>query len=176
MIHVRRTINHKGLELVKHFEGCELSAYLDEAKVWTIGWGHTGLTHNDGTVFKGRTITQNEADWLLRYDMHQFESRVGTFVKVPVNDDQFSALVSFDFNTGKLNSSTLLAMLNAEDYKGASGQFGRWVNAGGRKLRGLVLRRKSERNLFDGIEPFIVEAAQAIKFRANKIIKNEKND
>ena len=48
MINARQTINHKGLELVKHFEGCSLSAYKDEAGVWTIGYGHTGLQQNDG--------------------------------------------------------------------------------------------------------------------------------
>ena len=171
MINARQTINHKGIELVKHFEGCSLSAYKDEAGVWTIGYGHTGLQHNDGTVYKGRTITQEEAEWLLRYDMHQFENRVDSFVTVPVNDDQFSALVSFDFNTGALDKSTLLKKLNNEDYEGAAAQFTRWVFAKGKRLRGLVLRRQSERNLFEGQEPFIVEKARGIKFRANKQIK-----
>ena len=175
MINARQTINHKGLELVKHFEGCSLTAYKDEAGVWTIGWGHTGLQHQDGTVYKGREITSEEADWLLRYDMHQFENRVDSFLTVPTNDDQFSALVSFDFNTGKINDSTLGRMVNQSDYIGASKQFTRWnkarVNGKLRILRGLTLRRQSEKNLFLGIEPFIVEAAQGMKFKANKQIK-----
>src|SRR5213075_1883086 len=110
----------------KHFEGCSLVAYKDEAGFWTFGYGHTGLQHNDGTVYKGRTITQEEAEWLLRYDMHQFENRVDTFVKVKTNDNQFSALVSFDFNTGALDRSTLLRLLNQGSYDRASGQFTRW--------------------------------------------------
>src|SRR2546423_1276525 len=85
-----RQINQRGIELVKEFEGCELKAYQDEVGVWTIGYGHTGLQHNDGTVYEGRRITQQQAEDLLHYDTHQFEARVCTFVTVPVSDDEFS--------------------------------------------------------------------------------------
>lgn len=151
-----RQISEDGLNLVKHFEGIYLTAYKDPVGIWTIGYGHTGLQHKDGTVYAGRKITKAEAEQLLRYDMRQFEARVETFVKVPLNDNQFSALVSFDFNTGGLGKSTLLKKLNAGDYEGAADQFGAWVKAGGKTLSGLVRRRKSERNLFLSIRPYIV--------------------
>jgi GH24 family phage-related lysozyme (muramidase) len=152
-----RTINPRGLTLVKHFEGLYLKAYWDDTgKCWTIGYGHTGLQHKDGTVYKGRTITQDQADELLHYDMHQSEARVGTFVKVSITDDQFSALVSFDFNTGGLDRSTLLKLLNAGDDDGAANQFPRWNRSGGQVLKGLTRRRLSERNLFLGKEDYIV--------------------
>ncbi len=141
-------INEAGLNLVKHFESCFLTAYIDPAGIWTIGWGHTGLKHNDGTVKAGRVISQREADALLAYDMGQFEARVTAGVKVPINENQFSALVSFDFNTGGLFKSTLLKLLNLSDHFGAAGQFSRWDKAGGVVLRGLTRRRLSERNLF----------------------------
>lgn len=153
-----RTINAAGLELVKHFEGFYPNAYKDPVGIWTIFYGHTGLQHRDGTVYPGRTGTKEEGERLLRYDMNQFERRVEALVKVPLDDNQFSALVSFDFNTGGLAKSTLLKKLNAGDYAGAAGQFGLWVNAGGRKLSGLVRRRKSERNLFLSTRPYIVPA------------------
>ena len=44
-------INQEGLDLIKHFESLRLKAYQDSVGVWTIGWGHTGLSHNDGTVY-----------------------------------------------------------------------------------------------------------------------------
>ena len=150
-------ISNEGLALVKEFEGLRLKAYRDEVGVMTIGWGHTGLQHKDGTVFQGRVITAEKAEWLLQYDMHQFEARVQTFVKVPLNPDEFSALVVFDFNTGGLGISTLLKKLNAGDRLGAADQFLRWNKAGGQVLRGLTRRRHSERNLFLGTRPFIVE-------------------
>jgi lysozyme len=155
-----KTINSRGLTLVKHFEGCQLRAYRDEVGVWTIGYGHTGLQHKDGTVHAGRVISQADAERLLAYDMHQFEARVNTFVKVPLTDDQFAALVAFDFNTGSLHKSTLLRLLNESKYKAAAGQFVRWNRAGGRVLRGLTRRRLSERNLFNGDADFLVTPAK----------------
>jgi lysozyme len=152
-----RQINARGLSLVKHFEQLFLKAYRDEVGIWTIGWGHTGLQHKDGTVYEGRFITREKAEELLRYDMHQFETRVETFVRVPIDDDQFSALVSFDFNTGGLESSTLLKLLNAGDDAGAADQFLRWNKAGGKELKGLTRRRISERNLFLGKNPYVVD-------------------
>lgn len=145
---IKRTINQSGLEIVKHFEGLYLKAYKDPVGIWTIGYGHTGLQHKDGTVYAGRVITEAKAEELLRYDMDQFERRVESLVKVPLDDNEFSALVSFDFNTGGLHKSTLLKKLNAGDRKGAQGQFGLWVNAGGKKLAGLVRRRNAEAALF----------------------------
>lgn len=153
-----RTINQRGLTLVKHFESLFLKAYQDSVGVWTIGWGHTGLQHNDGTVHRGRVITKAKAEELLAYDMHQFETRVSALVKVPLTDDQFAALVSFDFNTGALHRSTLLRKLNAKDYAGAAAEFPKWNRAGGQVLRGLTRRRNSERRLFEGKTPFIIEA------------------
>lgn len=152
-----RHISQRGIELIKHFEGLFLKAYKDPVGIWTIGYGSTGLQHKDGTVYPGRTITKPEAEELLKYDMHQFEARVQTFVKVPLTDDQFAALVSFDFNTGGLGRSTLLKKLNAGDYIGASRQFLRWDKAGGKTLRGLTRRRQSEMNLFLGNEKYIIK-------------------
>ena len=164
----RRRINGRGLALVKHFESCFLRAYKCPAGVWTIGWGHTGLKHRDGTVYPGRVITQAKADDLLAYDMGVFERDVESLIKVPVNDDQFAALVSFAFNVGSdidvdkiaegLGDSTLLTRLNAGDFVRAADEFLKWNKSGGRVLRGLTRRRVSERRLFLGYRDFIVRA------------------
>lgn len=140
-----RTINTAGLDLIKTFEGCKLTAYLCPARVWTIGYGSTG-PH----VRKGLTITQAEADQLLRDDLARFEAAVSRLVSVPLNDNQFSALVSFAFNVGigALEGSTLLRKLNARDLDGAAAQFERWNRADGRVVAGLTRRRQAERALF----------------------------
>jgi len=151
-----RKISADGLALIKEFEGLFLDAYQDGGGVWTIGWGHTGLTHMDGTVRKGRTITLEEAENLLAYDLRNFEARVEKFISVPLNDDEFAALVSFDFNTGGLGDSTLRRLLNAEQRTEAAMQFTRWNKDNGRVVAGLTRRRQSERNLFLGKRPFIV--------------------
>jgi len=154
---VGREINQNGIELIKHFEGLFLNAYKDPVGIVTIGYGHTGLKHLDGTVYLGRSITPKEAEDLLRHDIREFSSRVESFVKVPLTDDQFAALVSFDFNTGGLGKSTLLKKLNAGNYDEAADELLKWDKAGGKTLAGLTRRRKSERNLFKGIRPFIIK-------------------
>lgn len=143
-------ISALGVQLVKHFEGLYLKAYLCPAGVWTIGYGHTGLKHKDGTVKKGRKITQEEADLLLFQDLNtKYAPDVRRLVTVPLAQHEFDALVSFHFNTGALGKSTLLRKLNAGDKKGAAEQFLRWTRGGGEVQPGLVRRRKAEQYLFN---------------------------
>lgn len=150
-----REISQRGIDLIKHFEGCYLTAYKDPVGIWTIGYGHTGLIHRDGTVHAGRKITQQEAENLLKYDLATFAQRVNNGATVKLTDDQFAALVSFDFNTGGFLKSTLRKKLNAGDYAAAADELLKWDKAGGRKLKGLTRRRESERNLFLGQADFI---------------------
>ena len=138
------------VDLVKHFEGLYPKAYLCPAGIWTIGYGHTGLIHNDGTVYAGRKVTQEEAEKLLAYDLEKFSEKVGKLVTVPLEQHQFDALVSFAFNLGEgnLRKSTLLKKLNGFNYAGAAEEFMKWDKAGGKTLAGLTRRRKAERHLF----------------------------
>lgn len=142
-----RRINAAGLTHIKSWEGVRLTAYLDVANVLTIGYGSTG-SH----VKPGMKITQAEAEALLRKDLDRFERRVETLVKVPLNDNQFAALVSFDFNTGALHKSTLLKKLNAGDYKAVPAELMKWtkakVNGKLTTVKGLVNRRTSEVGLW----------------------------
>lgn len=129
-----------------------LKAYRDAVGVWTIGYGHTGLVHKDGTVFPGRTVTEQEAEDLLKHDLTTFTETVSRLIEVDLNSDQFGALVSFAFNLGggNLRKSTLRKKLNHGDYDGAAGEFPKWCKAGGKKLLGLYRRRKAEQRLFRG--------------------------
>jgi lysozyme len=140
------TINQDGLELIKSFEGLYLDAYLDPVDIWTIGYGHT-----EG-VYEGMTITEAQAEDLLREDLAEFEAAVSEAVQVDLNENQFSALVSFTFNLGPENifDSTLLKLLNQGDFQGAADQFLIWNKAGSQELEGLTRRRKAERALFLG--------------------------
>jgi len=136
-------INNAGLQLIKNFEGCRLEAYDDGTGTWTIGWGHTPAT-------PGQTITQSQADEMLMADLVRFEKCVNDAVSHSINPNQFAALVSFAYNLGcgSLDGSTLLADVNAGDYKAAASEFGRWTFAGGVELEGLVRRRAAEAALF----------------------------
>ncbi|MGP1382530.1 MAG: lysozyme [Thainema sp.] len=139
-------INDKGLHLLKSFEGLRLKAYLDAVGVWTIGYGTTR------GVRPGMQITKAEAEALLRDDLRKFEQAVSSNIQVPLNSDQFSALVSFTYNVGAgaLASSTLRRLLNQNNYSTAAEEFLRWNKGGGRVLAGLTRRRRAERALFLG--------------------------
>lgn len=140
-------INGEGFKLLTTFEGCELTAYDDGGGVLTIGYGHTG---ND--VFCGLTISQTQAEELLRLDLEKFESFVEDAVEVDLNDNQFSALVCFCFNVGPVafGDSTLLRLLNEGNYGGAANQFPVWNKVNGQPWLGLIRRRLAERSLFLG--------------------------
>ena len=143
-------VNKQGIQLVKSFEGCFLNAYLCPAKVWTIGYGSTKY-QNGKPVKQGDKITQQEAETLLSDTLDEFSKGVSKLIKVELNDNQFSALVSFAFNlgTGALSKSTLLKKVNANpNDKTIENEFMRWVSAGGKKLNGLVRRRTAESKLY----------------------------
>lgn len=139
----------RGVELIKEFEGCRLTAYLCPAGVWTIGYGHTGKV--DGKVITvGMTITAKKATELLKSDLATFEAAVNSYVTVPITQNMFDALVSFAYNcgAGALKGSTLLKKLNAKDYDGAAAELPKWNKAAGKVLNGLVRRREREKQLF----------------------------
>lgn len=141
----------KGIELLKKFESLELKAYKDVAGVLTIGYGHTG------DVIEGQEITEATAEKLLRKDLARFENAVQKLVAVPVNQNQYDALVSLAYNIGVKNfkMSTLLAKLNDNDFDGASKEFTRWNKARIKgvlqEVKGLTNRRLIEQKLFNEI-------------------------
>ena len=139
-------ISNKGIELIKRHEGLRLKAYKCPAGVWTIGYGHTGKD-----TYEGLEITPGSANELLTLDLERFEKAVNRLVESAINQQQFDALVSFAFNLGEgaLKNSTLLKRINANPIDATiSGEFSKWVNAGGKPLPGLVRRRKEEADLY----------------------------
>jgi lysozyme len=137
----------KGLALTKSYEGLYLAAYQDCAGVWTIGYGHTGPA-----LSKGTTISESEAETLLRADLAEAVACVNRAVKAALSQGQSDAMVDFCFNAGRGNflQSTLLRKVNTGDVAGAASQFGLWVHAGGEVVAGLVRRRKAEAEMFSG--------------------------
>jgi len=136
-------INQAGIDLIKRWEGLRLEAYYCSAGVITIGYGSTG-EH----VYAGMTITEAEAERLLRLDLQRFEDSVSKSVKVLLNDNEYAALCSFSFNVGcgAFESSTLLRRLNAGEPKERvfSEELPKWCKANGQTLQGLLNRRNAE--------------------------------
>ena len=143
-------ISEKGLAMIESFEGCLLKASNKLDGVWTIGYGQTGRYYGK-RVRRGMTTTKAEAHaWLRDHSIKTYEDAVTQAVKVPLNQNQFDALVSFTYNVGvgALKQSTALRRLNAGDYTGAADALTMWTKCNGKVLAGLVRRRKEERALF----------------------------
>ncbi len=140
-----RQINQAGIDLIQSCESCRLEAYLDQASIWTIGWGQTGPDIGEGLV-----ITQEQADDVFVAEVSKFCADVEQGVIVDLTDNQFAALVCLTYNIGAeaFADSTLLKLLNNGSYDLAAAQFLRWNKVGGVVNRGLDNRRARERALF----------------------------
>lgn len=154
-------MSQNGIRLLTQWEGCELEPYKDSADLWTIGVGHLVKQHElrSGTIRIGgeqvewkNGISFEQALDLLAQDLRVFEVAVERAVKVPLKQHQFDALTSFCFNVGGRNfrNSTLLKKLNLGIYNNIPAQLMRWVYAGGRKVSGLINRRRNEAKLWRG--------------------------
>lgn len=137
-------INKLGLDLIKSFESCKLTAYkaVSTEKYYTIGWGHYGAD-----VKKGQKITQAQADALLVSDLAKYEAKVEKYQKkYNFNENQFSALVSFAYNIGSIdqltaNGTRTIAQISAK--------IPEYNKSGGKVLAGLTKRRNAEKTLFN---------------------------
>lgn len=142
-----------GRTLIRKWEGCAkvrgdgmVEAYPDPGTggdPWTIGWGSTGTGIRRGTVW-----TQAQCDERFDRDLVRYATDVAKAIgDAPTTPAQFDALVSFHYNTGAIAKATLTRLHKAGDYPAAA-EFGKWVKAGGRTLRGLVTRRAEEAALY----------------------------
>lgn len=129
--------------LIAYFEGRSLLAYLDPVGIPTICEGVTK------GVKLGDKRTHAECDEALAHEVRLHAAIVDKYVTVPMSPNTYAALVSFVYNVGEGNfrNSTLLRKLNVGDKVGACNELNRWVYAKGKKLNGLVERRRQERLL-----------------------------
>ncbi|HSF24400.1 MAG TPA: lysozyme [Blastocatellia bacterium] len=150
-----------GLELLKLWEGFKLKVYKDSAGLPTIGVGHLltkselssgKIAINGLPVRYTDGLTEQQVLDLLSQDVKPAEQTVNTSVKVPLNQNQFDALVSFTFNVGggAFKASTLLKLLNQNKYADVPAQLLRWTRAAGKVVQGLVNRRQNEIKLWNG--------------------------
>ena len=137
--------------VIKHFEGCKLEAYLCPSKIPTIGFGNT--FYPDGKHVKmGDKITLKQAEDMLPNIVLKFAQGVDRLVKRELLQCEFDALVSFAYNCGlgNLEKSNLLREVNK---KGSAlkieTEFLKWNKGGGKILEGLTRRRKTEALLYN---------------------------
>lgn len=147
-----------GIDLIKEFEGCKLTAYPDpftKKEPYTIGWGST-VDFNGRPFEPGRVITQKYADDLLCYDI---ENRfLPKLTKIPhwneMNENQQGALLSFAYNLGANfyngpNFNTITRRLKNKEWNKVPEALMLYVNPGTNVELGLRRRRKAEGNLWN---------------------------
>ena len=144
-------ISQKGIDLIKKFEGLKLKPYLCSAGVPTIGYGNTFYETGKKVTLNDPQITEKRAEELLSHLLVSFEKYVDSYCRDDINQNQFDALVSFAYNLGpnSLKASTLLKKVNINPLDPTiKVEFLKWTKAGGRVLKGLVLRREAEAALY----------------------------
>ena len=141
-------LSDNGIALIVSFEGLALVPYNDSRNFATIGIGH--LLHKSPVTTSDACISQQEAYALFRQDADWAVRCINLLVKVPLTQNQFDALVSWEFNLGEgtLEHSMVLELLNQGNYKEASQHMLLYNEAGGHVLPGLVRRRGAEVALF----------------------------
>lgn len=135
-----------GLKALMQREGVRLKAYQDQRGIWTIGVGHTSMA-GPPSVFRGSTLTEQEAEDLFARDVQKYTTGVNDAIKKTPNQNQFDAMVSLCYNigVGGFTGSSVVHRYNLGDYQGAADAFLMWE-----KPASLVSRRIAERKQFLG--------------------------
>lgn len=134
-------ISEDGINLIKRFEGCRTTAYVDAAGVLTIGYGHTGPD-----VVPNLTVSQAYVDALLLKDLEKFEAKVQKYDPIyHFKQNEFDALVSFAYNIGSIDA---LTANGTRDRQTIMSSMLLYRKTGGRILPGLEKRRIYEMRLF----------------------------
>jgi len=143
-------INEAGLDLIKHYEGWRASVYMCSAARATIGYGSTWDRNGDAVTLEHADITPQQGEYLLLREVRHSEATIRKLIKAELTPNMFSSLCSFVYNVGSGNfqRSTLRMKLNRGQYTDASNEFRKWKKAGGKTIRGLVIRRREETRLF----------------------------
>lgn len=125
-----------------------MSAHYAPSEQWTVGYGHSA------TARHGMSVTEGDAERLLKDDVTPIEQLLADTVRAPLNQNEHDALVSLIFNIGEDNwrRSTVLRKLNEGDKLAAARAFEMWTKARVNNelvtLDGLVRRRAAEKSLF----------------------------
>src|SRR5580692_3308644 len=129
-------VGRKFIEMEEESGVPKLVAYNDGTGTWTVGYGHTTAA-GPPKVYQGFTLSNAaEADSILESDLSSVEIDVNHHVTVAINQNQFNAIGSFDFNTGALDRSGLLTLINnghIDDKAAITAAFQawRWARNGG---------------------------------------------
>ena len=135
-------ISDNGLNIIKKFEGCRLTAYQDTVGVWTIGYGTTNADKaiTGISIRQGLRISQETADeWLRQSVDKKYGPKVDKYSAYNWNQNEFDTLVSFAYNIGSIDGLTASGSRSKEEI---ADKIQAYNKAGGKVLSGLIRRRQ----------------------------------
>ncbi len=146
---------HEGKRLVayddKQPNRTKFASVNDVIGVPTVGWGHTSsLTKRD--VVRRRKFTEDQITAFLVEDMQSAVDKIYACLPekaiMRLTDNQYAALVSFAFNCGLSSKWTITRKIAAGSLSEVPDQMIRFVYDDGKRLQGLVNRRRAEIDLW----------------------------
>ena len=149
-------LSENGLKLIQEFESFVNAPYLDSARVWTIGYGSTYYPNGTSVTGRDKPITREYAETIQRNVISKdFEPVINELLEKGIasgfiTQNMYDAILSLTYNIGVsgFKRSSVLRLLKQGDKVNASNAFLLWNTAGGNVLKGLINRRKKERELF----------------------------
>lgn len=137
------------LALIRRFEGMYLEPYLCPAGIPTIGVGATYYEDGTRVQLTDAPITRERAEALLLWHVKTvYLPAVLKLCPAIIHETpgRVAALIDWTFNlgAGNLRASNLRRRVNAAAWDLVPDELRKWNKAGGRVLRGLVIRRDAE--------------------------------
>jgi len=146
-------MNKIALALIKRFEGCRLKPYLCPAGIATIGYGSTRYPNGRRVTMQDEPISEEKAEVFLYYIITKITYSIFKLCPILLIEDRGkqASIIDFAYNlgTGNLKASTLRRRINEGNWDEAAHELRKWVYSGGRRLRGLIIRRNVEARFFE---------------------------
>ena len=146
-------MNKIAIALIKRFEGCRLKPYLCPAGIATIGYGSTRYPNGRRVTMQDEPISEEKAEVFLYYIVTRIAYSIFKLCPILLTEDRGkqASIIDFVYNlgTGNLKASTLRRRINEGNWDEAAHELRKWIYGGGRRLRGLVIRRNVEARFFE---------------------------
>lgn len=172
-------LSPRGLQWLADLEGgFRLTAYRDQAGVWTIGAGTTRYPEGH-RVAAGDTCTEQQARWYYAENLKHYELAVDAATHDELLQHEFDALVSFAYNVGEVGyrTSTLARLINARRPEPEiRAQFCRWIHVRDEitnRMRpdlGLAARRICDADVFAGVG-YPTQGDPSVRARAARVLQ-----
>lgn len=146
-----------GISALKKFEGF-IPTWTKDVNNLSIGYGHNKLPGDNFT-----RLTESQASELLKKDLTKFEQIINDVIKIPINQNQFDALILFVYNTGKRKSDLYDLINNKSDIEIIIQWWNKhYISADGEILPGLIKRRAYESALFASGAPGVTDQTKNV--------------